>query len=107
MSHACPCHCYTRSILDEYEVALSIEELTKTLDANEETISTILCYLENDNWMEVYSTLYDTVTIKCYGPQHSIAILAGKFRVIESAVKHNISMDAYMLSCIIIIQFPE
>ncbi|XP_019849939.1 PREDICTED: ATP-dependent DNA helicase Q4-like isoform X3 [Amphimedon queenslandica] len=76
---------------DEYEVALSIDELTKTLDANEETISTLLCYLENDNWIEVYSPLYDTVTIKCYGPQLNIAVLADKFQVIESAVKHNIS----------------
>ena len=94
------------SILGEYEVALPIEELTKTLDANEETLSTLLCYLENDNWIEVHSPLYDTLTIKCYGAQHNIAILADKFRVIESAVKHNISMDVYKCTyvvCILII----
>ena len=76
----------------DYEVALPIDDLTMSLDANEETLSTLLCYLEDDGWIEVLNPVCDSVTIKCYGERNCLDNLAVRLPVIASALKNKISM---------------
>lgn len=62
-----PCSCKTTC--PRHEVAFSIQETVHTLDITEETISTLLCYLElHDNrYIEVLSPAYTTCKIISYG----------------------------------------
>lgn len=62
-----PCSCKTTC--PRHEVAFSIQETVQALDITEETISTLLCYLElHDNrYIEVLSPAYTTCKIISYG----------------------------------------
>lgn len=55
----------------KHEITLSISELIDYLDIKEESILTLLCYLENKNYIKLLPNCYKYCIIKCYnGIQH-------------------------------------
>jgi ATP-dependent DNA helicase Q4 len=49
-----------------HHVALPVQELVESLDIKEETILTLLCYLQAANYIRLYSNCSKTCTIKSY-----------------------------------------
>eukprot|EP00731_Ephydatia_muelleri_P027095 Em0018g1195a len=69
-----------------HEVSMIIETLVQALDVSEECVSTLLCYLELEEWVEVLSPTLDTCTLKCYGGHRQLRALATKVPAIAAAV---------------------
>ena len=69
-----------------HEVSIIIETLVQALDVSEECVSTLLCYLELEGWVEVLSPTLDTCTLKCYGGHRQLRALATKVPAIAAAV---------------------
>ena len=59
----------SQAVLPEFkEVAAPIEETVAALDLPEENISTLLCYLENDEerqWIKLHNPVYSLCKIRC------------------------------------------
>ena len=69
-----------------HEVSMVIETLVQELDVSEECVSTLLCYLELDGWVEVLNPVLDTCTLKCYGGHRQLRALAAKVPSVAAAV---------------------
>ena len=69
-----------------HEVSIVIETLVQALDVSEECLSTMLCYLELDGWVEVLNPVLDTCTVKCYGGHRQLRALAAKVPSVAAAV---------------------
>ena len=68
-----------------HEVAIPIEEMVQRLDIKEECISTLLCYLELQGWLEVLNVVNDSCTLKCYGGARQLRALAQKVPAVAAA----------------------
>ena len=68
-----------------HEVAIPIEATVQDLDVREECLSTLLCYLEFESWVEVLNHVNDTCTLKCYGGLKQLRALARKVPSVAAA----------------------
>ena len=68
-----------------HEVAFPIEATVQSLDANEECLETLLCYLELEGWLEVKNHVNDSATLKCYGGPRQLRALARKVPAVAAA----------------------
>lgn len=68
-----------------HEVAIAIEATVQALDAREECLATLLCYLELQGWVEVLSPVLDVCTLKCYGGSRQLRSLARKVPAVAAA----------------------
>ncbi|XP_044014928.1 ATP-dependent DNA helicase Q4 [Aphidius gifuensis] len=78
-----PCSCRENSLNKSsrcpgHEVAFSIDETVKTLDVSEETISTLLCYLELHprKLVTILSSVYITAKVSSYAGPNALKIAA-------------------------------
>lgn len=60
------------------EMAVPIEDTVEKLDLAEENISTLLCYLENDEreWIKIHNPVYARCKVRCYGGPRQLRQLA-------------------------------
>ena len=68
-----------------HEVAIPIESTVRQLDVKEECLSTLLCYLELQHWLEVMNSVCDSCTLKCYGGPRQLRALAQKVPAVAAA----------------------
>ncbi len=68
-----------------HEVAIPIESTVQSLDAKSESLATLLCYLELQGWIEVFSPVWDVCTLKCYGGSRQLRALAQKVPAVAAA----------------------
>ena len=72
------------------EGAVSIDGTVAALDLPEENISTLLCYLENDEaerpWIKVQNPVYSSCRIRCYGGPRQLKAVAQKSPPVAAAV---------------------
>ena len=59
--------------------------MVQRLDIKEECISTLLCYLELQGWLEVLNIVNDSCTLKCYGGGRQLRALAQKVPAVAAA----------------------
>ena len=79
-----PCSCVSKIARENgqrcpgHEVAISIEETVGALDINEETISTLLCYLElhPKRFITVLSSAYVMARVSSYGGPKALKFAA-------------------------------
>lgn len=57
----------------------------QSLDAKEECLYTLLCYMELQGWLSVRNHTYDTCTLKCYGGSRQLRALARKVPAVAAA----------------------
>ena len=69
-----------------HERALPVDYIVQTLDVSEEGITTLLCYMELQSWLEVLSPVSDTCVLKCYGGSRQSSALSKKVPAIASAL---------------------
>ena len=55
------------------------------LDVKEECISTLLCYLELEGWLDVMNPVNDNCTLKCYNGARQLRALAQKVPAVAAA----------------------
>ena len=68
-----------------HEVSIPIETTVQALDAKEECILTLLCYLELQHWLEMKGVKKDVCTLKCYGGPRQLRALAQKVPAVAAA----------------------
>lgn len=70
------------------EVAASIEDTVEALDLAEENISTLLCYLEQDErkWIKIQNPVYSLCKIRCYNGPKQLKALAKKSPPVAAAI---------------------
>ena len=66
-------------------MAISIEATVQSLDVREECVSTLLCYMELEGWVELANHAYDTCTLKCYGGPRQLRALARTVPAVAAA----------------------
>ena len=66
-------------------MAVSIDGMVTGLDVKEECVSTLLCYLELEDWLEVMNPVNDSCTLKCYNGAKQLRALAGKVPAVAAA----------------------
>jgi hypothetical protein len=59
--------------------------MVQCLDIKEECVSTLLCYLELQGWLEVLNVVNDSCTLKCYGGARQLRALAQKVPAVAAA----------------------
>ena len=69
-----------------HEVTIPIETTVQALDVREECLSTLLCYIELQSWLEVLNPVNDTCTLKCYGGPRQLRALARKLPSVAAAI---------------------
>ena len=79
-----------------HEVAMVTESLIQELDMREESIATLLCYLELHprRWLEVLQPVKSTCTVKFYGGHTQLRVVAQKIAPIAAAVSHTTTTPA-------------
>ncbi len=68
-----------------HEVAIPVEATVQELDTKEECVSTLLCYLELQGWLQVLNHTYSSCTLKCYGGARQLRTLARKVPAVAAA----------------------
>jgi len=68
-----------------HEVAIPVEATVQSLDVREESISTLLCYLELQGWLQVRNHTHDMCNLKCYGGPRQLRALARKVPAVAAA----------------------
>ena len=58
----------------------------ESLDAKEECLATLLCYLELEGWLVMRGVVKDTCCLKCYGGVGQLRALARKVPAVAAAV---------------------
>lgn len=73
-----------------HEVAIAIDSAVEELDMPEQSIATLLCYLElhSNRWLEVLKPLKATCTVKFYGGHAHLKAVAKRIPPIAAAVVH-------------------
>lgn len=73
-----------------HDVAIAIESAVQELDMPEESIATLLCYLElhENRWLEVLQPVKATCTVKFYGGHAHLRAVAKRIPPIAAAVVH-------------------
>ena len=79
-----------------HEVAMVTESVVQELDLREESIATLLCYLELHprRWLEVLQPVKSTCTVKFYGGYPQLRAVAQKIPPIAAAVSHTTTTAA-------------
>lgn len=79
-----------------HEVAMITESIVQELDLREESIATLLCYLELHprRWLEVLQPVKSTCTVKFYGGYPQLRAVAQKIPPIAAAVSHTTTTAA-------------
>ena len=79
-----------------HEVAMVTESLIQELDMREESIATLLCYLELHprRWIEVLQPVKSTCTVKFYGGYAQLRAVAQKIPPVAAAVSHTTTTPA-------------
>ena len=79
-----------------HEVAMITESVVQELDLREESIATLLCYLELHprRWLEVLQPVKSTCTVKFYGGYPQLRAVAQKIPPIAAAVSLNTTTAA-------------
>ncbi|XP_059170195.1 ATP-dependent DNA helicase Q4-like [Physella acuta] len=77
-----------QSVCGGHERALSIQDTVQSLDLREESIATLLCYLElhPDRWVENQNHVYGSCSIRCYGGARQLQTLAKKCPPVAVAI---------------------
>ena len=83
--HSTPCTLRSPRWCAGHEVAIPIEAMVQSLDVREECVSTLLCYLELKDWLEVLNVVNDSCTLKCYGGARQLRALAQKVPAVAAA----------------------
>ena len=93
-AHACD-----RRFCGGHEVAMTTELLVQELDMREESIATLLCYLELHpcRWLEVLQPVKSTCTVKFYGGYAQLRSVAQKIPPIAAAVSLNMTKSGSLL----------
>ena len=73
----------------DHEVAIPIDEMKWNLDMDEESILTLLCYLELQSYLKLVGTVKDSCTLSWDGGQRKLRSLKRKIPVIAAATKFN------------------
>ena len=68
-----------------HEQAVPVDHMVQTLDVYEEGITTLLCYMEVQGWLEVLPPINDTCILKCYGGSRQLSALSKKVPAIALA----------------------
>lgn len=68
-----------------HEVAIPVEATVQSLDAKEEVLSTLLCYMELQGWLRIKNHTYDTCTLRCFGGKRQLQALARKVPAVAAA----------------------
>ena len=73
-----------------HEVSFPVEATVESLDVREETLSTLLCQLELQGWLQVRSAghAHDTCTLRCYGGARQLRALARKVPAVAAAAAY-------------------
>ena len=69
-----------------HTVAIDIAECVNSTDIKEETLSTFLCYLELQGWIEIGNTETDECTLKIYGGEEQLKRLAQRMPMVAAAL---------------------
>ncbi len=69
-----------------HEVAIPIEALINSLDAKEEALLTLMCYLELQGHCNLLNPVNDTCQLKAYGGVTELRVLTRKMPAIAMAV---------------------
>lgn len=79
-----------------HEVAMVTDSIVQELDLREESIATLLCYLELHprRWLEVLQPVKSTCTVKFYGGFPQLRAVAKKIPPIAAAVSHTSTTPA-------------
>lgn len=79
-----------------HEVAMITESIVEELDLREESIATLLCYLELHplRWLEVLQPVKATCTLKFYGGYAQLRSVAKKIPPIAAAISHTTTTPA-------------
>lgn len=88
-----------RRLCGGHEVAMVTESLIQELDMREESIATLLCYLELHpcRWLEVLQPVKSTCTVKFYGGHAQLRSVAQKIPPIAAAVSHSTTTPASLI----------
>ena len=79
------CNDSTRRYCAGHEVCIPTEATVQAFDVKEECISTLLCYLELQGWLEMKGVKKDMCTLKCYGGPRQLRALAQKVPAVAAA----------------------
>ena len=73
-----------------HEVAIPIEKAVQQLDMKEESIETLLCYLElhAKRWVQILKSIRSTCTLKFYGGPAHLHYVAQRVPVVTAAVAY-------------------
>ncbi|UYV60996.1 RECQL4 [Cordylochernes scorpioides] len=85
------CNCQEDAECPGHEVALPLEKLVEELDLREQTIMTLLSWLElaEQRWLEVKPPITAECLLRCYGGASQMAALAQKDPVVREALSGN------------------
>lgn len=83
-------NCSMNRFCSGHHVAFSVDEAVQDLDMREESIATLLAYLENipDAYTTLLGTRRSNVTLQCYGGQKQMKMLAMKFLPMTAVFNH-------------------
>ena len=70
-----------------HELAIPVKEMVQSMDVSEECISTLLCYLELQGWLEVMNVINDNCTLKCSGGSRQLKSLIKKVPAVAVAAE--------------------
>lgn len=86
-----------------HHVLLPVENLIELLDIKEETILTLLCYLQSANYIKLMSNVSKTCTLKSYKGPQLFSTLARENPLMESVLKHKKSADNFSESAEVVV----
>lgn len=89
-------HVNTHRVCGGHSVAMVTDVVVQELDLREESIATLLCYLELHpcRWLEVLQPVKSTCTVKFYGGYAQLREVARKIPPIAAAVSHTSTTPA-------------
>lgn len=70
-----------------HDVAISIDEMEKSMDIFGNCISTLLCYLEQKGYLEIKYVTTDKCTLKCSGGQKHLDALVDNDSIVKAAAE--------------------
>ena len=80
------CKCEVSRECPGHKVGLCIDRSVMDFDIPEVSLGTLLCYCEEQGWLDLSRQQYDTCHVKCYGRERQLRKLAGKMPVVAAAI---------------------
>lgn len=86
----------------DHKLAISIDEMEKSMDISAVCISTLLCYLEQQGYLEIKYIINDRCTLECSDGPSQLKALAKKVPSVAAAIKalKEDGMCSYSIVCI-------